>query len=189
MQVASGTALPFPDDSFDLVYCVAVMHHIADRRRRAADARRDGPGGEAGRAGSVWDHNPRNPYWRLLMARVPQDTGEERLIPEAEIFAAWPRRGRAVLVDSWAWSPTSSPRGLLGAAAAAERAGRAHAGSAPPLRPQRGPGVEAGGLLSSVAGVSPYRTRSLRRRVTHASRFSTECGRSRCSAWCWSTPR
>ena len=30
----------------------------------------------------VWDHNPRNPYWGRLMARVPQDTGEERLIPE-----------------------------------------------------------------------------------------------------------
>ncbi len=27
---ASGTSLPFDDDSFDLVYCVAVMHHIAD---------------------------------------------------------------------------------------------------------------------------------------------------------------
>ena len=34
----------------------------------------------------VWDHNPRNPYWRMLMARVPQDTGEERLIPEDELL-------------------------------------------------------------------------------------------------------
>ena len=27
---AVGTAIPFPDDSFDLVVSVAVMHHIAD---------------------------------------------------------------------------------------------------------------------------------------------------------------
>ena len=26
----SGTGLPFADDDFDLVYCVAVMHHVAD---------------------------------------------------------------------------------------------------------------------------------------------------------------
>ena len=33
----------------------------------------------------VWDHNPRNPYWRRLMAKVPQDDGSERLVPEAEV--------------------------------------------------------------------------------------------------------
>ena len=38
-----ATALPFDDGSFDLVLSVAVMHHIADRRGRAADAGRDGP--------------------------------------------------------------------------------------------------------------------------------------------------
>ena len=121
-QVASGTDLPFPDDSFDLVYCVAVMHHIAER----ADVQR--ALGEmvrvAKRGGRilVWDHNPRNPYWRLLMARVPQDTGEERLIPEAEIIAGL-RVGGAepVLVEQLGMVPDFVPPRALGAAARAER--------------------------------------------------------------------
>ena len=60
------------DDSFDVVLSVAVMHHIAEPGRRAARrwprwCASRGPGGRV----LVWDHNPRNPYWRLLMARVP----------------------------------------------------------------------------------------------------------------------
>ena len=54
----------------------------------------------------MWDHNPRNPYWRVLMARVPQDTGEERLIPEDELLDGLTRRGRtnAALDSARAWS-------------------------------------------------------------------------------------
>jgi hypothetical protein len=36
----------------------------------------------------IWDPNPLNPSWPLLMRRVPQDTGDERLIPRREIAAA-----------------------------------------------------------------------------------------------------
>ncbi|HYJ13609.1 MAG TPA: methyltransferase domain-containing protein, partial [Thermomicrobiales bacterium] len=68
-------------------YCVAVMHHIADpedvRATLAEMCRVTRPGGYV----LIWDHNPRNPYWPLLMKRVPQDTGAERLIPEDEILA------------------------------------------------------------------------------------------------------
>ena len=46
---ASGTALPFSDDSFDLVLTVAVMHHIADphdvRQTLAEMVRVSRPGG------------------------------------------------------------------------------------------------------------------------------------------------
>jgi len=81
-----GTQLPFGDDVFDLVLCVAVMHHVAEARAVRSTlsemVRVARPGGRV----LVWDHNPRNPYWRSLMARVPQDTGEERLIPEEEIL-------------------------------------------------------------------------------------------------------
>ena len=84
---ASGTALPYPDDGFELVCCVAVMHHVAlaaDVRATLAEmVRVTRPGGRV----LVWDHNPRNPYWSILMARVPQDTGDERLIPEEEVVA------------------------------------------------------------------------------------------------------
>ncbi len=83
---ASGTDLPFPDDMFTLTYCIAVMHHIADRdavhKTLLEMVRVTKPGGRI----LIWDHNPRNPYWPILMRRVPQDTGAERLIPEQEVL-------------------------------------------------------------------------------------------------------
>jgi ubiquinone/menaquinone biosynthesis C-methylase UbiE len=120
---ASGTSLPWPDDSFDLVLCVAVMHHVAD----AADVRATlGEMVRVARAGGrvlVWDHNPRNPYWGLLMARVPQDTGDERLIPETEVIEGLEAAGASVLSSSQlGMVPDFTPRPALAAAAAAERA-------------------------------------------------------------------
>jgi ubiquinone/menaquinone biosynthesis C-methylase UbiE len=120
---ASGTSLPWPDDSFDLVLCVAVMHHVAD----AADVRATlGEMVRVARAGGrvlVWDHNPRNPYWGLLMARVPQDTGDERLIPETEVIEGLEAAGARVLSSSQlGMVPDFTPRPALAAAAAAERA-------------------------------------------------------------------
>ena len=121
-RTASGTALPFADGSFDVVMCVAVMHHIA-----AADAVRatlgemvrvSRPGGRV----LVWDHNPRNPYWGRLMARVPQDTGEERLIGEAEIVRGLQAAGAdIVLATQLGWVPDFVPARAIGAAAALER--------------------------------------------------------------------
>lgn len=82
----SGDELPFDGASFDLVLTVAALHHIADpvaiRATLAEMLRVCRPGGRV----VVWDHNPRNPYWRLLMARVPQDDGTERLISEREVL-------------------------------------------------------------------------------------------------------
>jgi ubiquinone/menaquinone biosynthesis C-methylase UbiE len=118
----SGTSLEFPDDSFDLVYCVAVMHHIAaaaDVSRTLAEMVRVAkPGGRV----LVWDHNPRNPYWRLLMARVPQDTGEERLIGVDELLRGLVDAGaEPVLVTRSGMVPDFTPRSMIAAAAAAER--------------------------------------------------------------------
>jgi ubiquinone/menaquinone biosynthesis C-methylase UbiE len=119
----SGTELPFPDESFDLVLSVAVMHHIADApdvtRTLAEMVRVARPGGRI----LVWDHNPRNPYWKLLMARVPQDTGEERLIPEDELVGGLRAAGaRVLLAEQLGMVPDFTPRAWLRAAAAAERA-------------------------------------------------------------------
>jgi ubiquinone/menaquinone biosynthesis C-methylase UbiE len=119
----SGTSIPFPDGSFDLVLSVAVMHHIAaaeDVRRTLAEmVRVTSPGGRV----LVWDHNPRNPYWPLLMARVPQDTGEERLIGVRELVGGLVDAGAdPVLVTRLGMVPDFTPRRLIGAAAAAERA-------------------------------------------------------------------
>ena len=71
----------------------------------------------------VWDHNPRNPYWRLLMARVPQDTGEERLIPEDELLDGLRAAGAGILLSRrLGMVPDFVPRAALRAVAAAERA-------------------------------------------------------------------
>jgi SAM-dependent methyltransferase len=118
----SGTALPFDDGAFDLVLSVATFHHIADpgevRRTLSEMVRVARPGGRI----LVWDHNPRNPYWGRLMARVPQDTGEERLIPEDEVLDGL-RRGGAEIVRSEQLGlvPDFVPPAGLRAAAAVER--------------------------------------------------------------------
>jgi SAM-dependent methyltransferase len=120
---ASAESLPFPEDSFDVVLTVAVLHHIADRdgvRRTLAEMVRVAkPSGRV----LVWDHNPRNPYWGNLMARVPQDTGEERLIPEAELLEGLRAAGGEVLLSAQlGLVPDFVPGRLVGIAAAAERA-------------------------------------------------------------------
>jgi len=117
-----GTALPFPDDTFALTYCIAVMHHIADpilvRRTLREMARVTRPNGHI----LVWDHNPCNPYWPLLMRRVPQDTGMERLIPEREILDGVATGGaRIALTAQLGVVPDFIPHSLIGTAARLER--------------------------------------------------------------------
>jgi|1186.fasta_scaffold02174_2 SAM-dependent methyltransferase len=119
---ASGTDLPFPDGAFDLAYCVAVMHHVADpvdvRATLGEMVRVIRPGGRV----LIWDHNPRNPYWKRLMAKVPQDTGEERLIPEAEIVDGLHAAGAAVVSsEQLGLVPDFVPPRALPAAAALEQ--------------------------------------------------------------------
>jgi ubiquinone/menaquinone biosynthesis C-methylase UbiE len=119
---ASGTSLPFDADSFELVITVAVLHHVADpgdvRQTLAEMVRVVKPSGRV----VVWDHNPRNPYWKPLMARVPQDTGEERLIPEAEIVTGLRAAGgRIVACTQLGAVPDFTPPGAIRVAAALER--------------------------------------------------------------------
>jgi SAM-dependent methyltransferase len=120
--LGSGTELPFATDSFDLVYCVAVMHHVADpddvRATLVEMTRVSRPGGRV----LIWDHNPRNPYWGPLMARVPQDTGEERLIGEQEIFQGLNAAGgRVIEARHLGFVPDFTPADLMRPAAALER--------------------------------------------------------------------
>jgi SAM-dependent methyltransferase len=121
--VAHGDAIPFPDDTFDLTYSVAVMHHIAEpprvRRTLAEMVRVTRPGGRI----LVWDHNPLNPYWSLLMRRVPQDTGAERLVPLPELVAGLRDAGADIVrAERLGLMPEFVPRWLLRPAAAVERA-------------------------------------------------------------------
>jgi SAM-dependent methyltransferase len=84
---ATTSALPFASNSFDLALTVATLHHLKTPERVAATvshmARVVRPGGFV----VLWDHNPANPYWPILMKRVPQDSGDERLVPLAELLA------------------------------------------------------------------------------------------------------
>jgi SAM-dependent methyltransferase len=119
---ASGTQLPFGDDSFELVLTVATMHHIAEpeavRKTLAEMTRVSRPGGRI----VIWDHNPRNPYWGPLMRRVPQDTGEERLIPLGEVVDGLNVAGATILdIRQLGMVPDFTPPFLLGATAVLER--------------------------------------------------------------------
>ena len=134
----SGDELPFEDASFDVVVTVAALHHIADpdavRATLAEMARVTRPGGRI----VVWDHNPRNPYWKRLMARVPQDDGSERLIPEAEVLAGLCAGGAGTIRSAqFGLVPDFVPPSLLGAVPGGRASGGADARSAQALRAQR----------------------------------------------------
>lgn len=118
---ASGEAIPFDDAGFDLCFSVAAFHHIAEptkvRATLAEMVRVTRPGGKI----VIWDHNPRNPYWRLLMARVPQDDGSERLIPERELRAGLAGAGcMRVQSKPLGFVPDFAPPSLMPLANAAE---------------------------------------------------------------------
>ena len=119
---ATGERLPFADNTFDLVYCIAVMHHVADptavRQTLLEMVRVAKPGGYV----LVWDHNPRNPYWPIIMRRVPQDTGAERLIPEQEVLDGLAAGGaQPLIVRPLGLMPDFAPRRLTSAVARLER--------------------------------------------------------------------
>jgi SAM-dependent methyltransferase len=88
VYAAYSTALPFEDGVFDLSLSVATMHHLETPERVADTVAEMGrvvrPGGHV----LIWDHNPLNPYWPILMKRVPQDHGDERLVSVWELLEA-----------------------------------------------------------------------------------------------------
>jgi len=88
VYAAFSSALPFEDGVFDLSLSVATMHHLETPERVADTIAEMGrvvrPGGYV----LIWDHNPLNPYWPILMKRVPQDHGDERLVSVWELLDA-----------------------------------------------------------------------------------------------------
>jgi ubiquinone/menaquinone biosynthesis C-methylase UbiE len=83
---ADSSLLPFQSATFDLVMSVATLHHIADPSAVRSSIIEMLRIVKADGYLLIWDHNPRNPYWKLLMRRVPQDCGIERLISHREIL-------------------------------------------------------------------------------------------------------
>jgi hypothetical protein len=71
----------------------------------------------------LWDHNPANPYWPILMKRVPQDSGDERLVPLAEILDDVHAAGLAVYrAMRSGFTPDFLPRSLAAPWRLVERA-------------------------------------------------------------------
>lgn len=119
---ASSTALPFADDTFDLALTVATLHHFETPARVAQTitemARVVRPGGRV----LLWDHNPLNPYWTWLMRRVPQDSGDERLVPLSEILADVRAAGlHRIRARRLGFVPDFVPSSLMPLARATER--------------------------------------------------------------------
>lgn len=83
---AYSSALPFEDGTFDLSLSVATMHHLETPERVADTIFEMGRVVRSGGYVLIWDHNPLNPYWPILMKRVPQDHGDERLVSVWEIL-------------------------------------------------------------------------------------------------------
>jgi SAM-dependent methyltransferase len=83
-----STALPFASDTFDLALSVATMHHLETPQRVSATIEEMGRVVKRGGYVVVSDHNPLNPYWPLLMKRVPQDHGDERLVSMSELVGS-----------------------------------------------------------------------------------------------------
>lgn len=83
-----GTALPFADNTFDLAITVATLHHLEVPERVFGTTAEMGRVVRPGGFVVLWDHNPANPYWPILMKRVPQDSGTERLVPMDEMLEA-----------------------------------------------------------------------------------------------------
>ena len=72
LALQDGARTPFADASFDIATISAVLHHVPPAERRAVYAelgRVLRPGGRL----YVFEHNPRNPLVRYVIARTPID--------------------------------------------------------------------------------------------------------------------
>jgi SAM-dependent methyltransferase len=114
VYAAYSTALPFADGLFDLALSVATMHHLETAERVAATIGEMGRVVRSGGLVLIWDHNPLNPYWPILMKRVPQDHGDERLVSVWELLEAVRMAGlRAERVARSGLMPDFIPLGLM----------------------------------------------------------------------------
>lgn len=89
LAVQEPFALPFRDDTFDIVFAFCVYHHLhrADHVRHLRELTRVlRPGGRL----FVFEHNPFNPITQIVFRRAPVDRGC-RMIPPMQLrrtFAA-----------------------------------------------------------------------------------------------------
>jgi ubiquinone/menaquinone biosynthesis C-methylase UbiE len=117
---ADAAHLPFKPGRMRMSYSVAAYHHIIAPEKVALAVEEMHrilvPGG----ALVIWDHNLRNPYWKIIMAKVPQDTGDERIVPLEEFRAHFNRLACRWSVAYSGWMPDFAPKALLRPAKALE---------------------------------------------------------------------
>lgn len=122
---SSATRLPFKTGAFKATLSIVVLHHLlteANVRTALEEMHRvTAPNGCL----IVWDHNPKNPYWGPLMRRLPQDSGEERLVPLEEILSCLGGKVAAMEARRLGFVPDFVPRRLLWLFAALERVAEA----------------------------------------------------------------
>jgi SAM-dependent methyltransferase len=71
-----ATTLPFPNGTFDIVFCHQGLQFFSDRRATLCEIHRVlAPGGRVALA--VWSHIERNPYFRTLADAVERHVGRE----------------------------------------------------------------------------------------------------------------
>lgn len=91
LAVQEAFALPFRDDTFDVVFAFCVYHHLArpDHARHLRELVR-----VARRGGRVFvfEHNPINPVTRLVFRRAPIDRGCT-MIAASDLRATFGRAG------------------------------------------------------------------------------------------------
>lgn len=106
--------LPLKSRVADVCFSVATFHHLAEspviNRVVCEMIRITGDDGFC----VIWDHNPKNPYWPILMRRVPQDNGRERLIPYGEMKALLDRTNAGWSSFYSGWVPDFAPPWCLG---------------------------------------------------------------------------
>lgn len=84
---ANSENLPFLDEEFDGVYSIAVFHHLYTKEKVAKTISEMIRVTKSGGIILIWDHNLLNPYWPIIMKKVPQDSGEERIVPISELLS------------------------------------------------------------------------------------------------------
>lgn len=78
-------SIPFCNSTFDLTVSIVTLHHLGKKWKVRKGIEEMVRVTKKGGYILIWEHNPLNFYWYILMKRVPQDKGEVKLISSGEM--------------------------------------------------------------------------------------------------------
>ncbi|MCM8804604.1 MAG: methyltransferase domain-containing protein [Candidatus Omnitrophica bacterium] len=93
VKIGNILSLDFQDNIFDLVIAIVMLHHLENYKNVKKAIKEMVRVTKKSGIILIWEHNPLNPYWYLLMKKVPQDTGKEKLIPVSFIIKSLKENG------------------------------------------------------------------------------------------------